>query len=82
MRIEPRAFLSGSVDLLAHLGELRRRDRGATVRAMQGRIAAHAHRLVYGLDRVPGDAIEVFLGALYAWQQRRAEQQAVRKLRC
>ena len=31
---------------------------------------------------VPGDAIEVFLGALYAWQQRRAGQQAVRKLRC
>ena len=64
--IPPEPFLRGEVDLIGRLAALSK----ARVRKMQALIGHNAHRLVYGLDPVEGDAIDVFLGALLERKRR------------
>ena len=64
--IPPEPVLHGHVDLIGRLAGLSK----ARVRKMQALIGRNAHRLVYGLDLVEGDAIDVFLGALLKRKQR------------
>jgi len=60
--VQPRRFLAGEVDLQALLSSIS----AERVRSMQATIAAHAHHLVYGIDAVSGDAVEMLLRGLRA----------------
>jgi hypothetical protein len=58
--LDPQRVLNGGLDVLEHL----RAIPAERVRHMQRTIAQNAHRMHYGLDDTPGDALELLLRAL------------------
>ena len=58
--LPPEPFLSCEIDAFAHL----RAISPARIRRMQAVIRRHAQRLVYGLDHVQGDALDVLVNTM------------------
>ena len=62
MLVDPTAYLRGEVNLFGRLQAIA--DNPTALQAMRTAIGRNAHRLMYSIDRVPGDAIETLLQVL------------------
>ena len=60
--VDPTAYLRGEVNLFGRLQAIA--DNPTALQAMRTAIGRNAHRLMYSIDRVPGDAIETLLQVL------------------